>query len=153
MSKLLRSAKSALAAMVAIAAVVVVTPGTAQAALGVDVGFTFPLTSYEVGTSDIPVTLTLTNSNTTPQDTLPNTICRSTDATPPCLDAGSAPPADDKGINFIPSCGMFQGIPVTCGTPDPGVISLSATGTGASANPSCDGTSFDITLSDATHGV
>ncbi|MEM1332122.1 MAG: LPXTG cell wall anchor domain-containing protein [Actinomycetota bacterium] len=153
MSQLFRPVKLALTALIAFAAVLVVTPGTAQASLGVDVGFTFPLASYEVGTTGIPVTLTITNSNTSPQDTLTNTICRSSDANPPCLDAGSAPPADDKGINFIPSCGAFLGIPVTCGTPDAGVISLSSTGTGASTNSSCDGTSFDIVLSDATNGV
>lgn len=149
MSKFLRIIVSA---VVGLAGALVFAPGVALASLSVDVGFGFSATGYTVGDTDIPVTLTIANSNTTPQDGDINTVCNSDSSSPPCLTPGVGTPADDKGINFVMSCGSLDGIPVTCGTADSGVFTADATGTGA-VGTACAGQLFDIIESDATFGT
>ena len=123
-------------------------PGVAQASMSVDVGFVIAPSSYAVGDTDIPVSLTITNSNSGSEANYINTVCNSDTGSPPCASPGVATPANDTGVNLVMSCAELGATPVTCVTPDPGVFEVSATGTGA-ADTSCAGEIFDIFESDS----
>lgn len=147
MSKLLRILVSALAG---IAGAVVFMPGVADASVSANVNFLFPATEFSIGDTDINVQLSFTNDNDNNQATLTNTVCATGQSNPPCDDAGSGSPGDDKGINFIMSCGS-PGLTV-CGVggADPGVFQADSVGTGSGA---CANRTFTISVSNPTFGT
>ncbi len=97
---------------------------TAFAGVGLGVSPNFPST-VAVGDTAVPVSLDITNSST----------------------GGDGNPVNLTSISLIPSCGANSG--TSCTSPDLGVFTVSATGTGAG---SCAGTNFTITVTDATTG-
>ncbi|MFT6392235.1 MAG: hypothetical protein ACJA14_001755, partial [Ilumatobacter sp.] len=142
-----KSFRILVAALVGLAGAAVYVPGVAQASVGIDVGFVVSATSYTIGDTNVPVTLSLENSNSAPQAAADNMICN-WDSISPCLpdQNNPAPPLDDMGVNLVMSCGVKAG-PVTCATADVGIFEVGAIGTGL-AGSACDGRLFDIIESD-----
>ncbi len=112
------SVRVALATVAAVAGTVIVTTGVAYAAFDLDAVPNFPVT-MEVGET-ATATLTLTNNSTSPQNTQSITL---------------------SSITLTPSCGTAGTTSNLCSSPDPGVYSLSPTGSGSGA---CAGITFTI---------
>ena len=141
-----------LAAVLAVAGVTVASSGVVHASFDAVITYSFPTSPLTVGQSPLPVSLTISNGNTDVEAPLSNTICNASSTTPLC-DPGSSGTANDRGINFIPSCAQVSSN--ACVVPDPGVFTvvptagqLLATGAG-----DCAGVDFTITVSDAAFGT
>ncbi len=148
MSKLVRSLGAAAAVILSVLTFV---PGVAEAGVGTPTTPDIPL-MLTVGDTNVPVSIELGNANTGGEFGLTNTVCNWGDAAPcPASTPGSL--VGDPGINAILSCGLL-GADQICAPAgaDPGVFTVSATGTGA-AGTDCAGVTFDIVQTEATFGT
>lgn len=123
------AARFGLAALVGAAAVIAVSPVPASAANGIAVAVVpeFP-TRVQQGSADVPASLHVVNGSSGAEATGSLTI---------------------TDLTLVPSCGNFS--PTCSGGADPGLFSLSSTGTGA-AGTNCAGQAFSITVVDPATG-
>jgi hypothetical protein len=102
---------------------------SASAGIGAGGSVDFP-SSVVAGSNGIPASVSFLNLNTPPDQTTGNVV---------------------SGIGLLPSCGLLGG-GSQCTLADPGVFQPSATATGR-VGTACAGTTFTVTLADATFGV
>ena len=119
-------------------------PAIAQAGVIASAGPTFP-TTVTVGQTGLPASITLENRNTNPNAGDTNTVCNAGEATPPCA-------SPEQGIALVATCKQIASGSCTAAGADPGVFSLSSTGTGE-AGTSCAGMTFAIAVIDFTYGT
>ena len=126
----IRGTRVALMAVGGVVASTLLAVSPASAAVSAGVGFTVP-TAVAVGSTNLNASLTVNNQNNAPNQNESNTI---------------------NEILFIPSCGStFSNAANPCSSPDPGVFSISSTGTGA-AGTACAGRTFNVSAHPATGG-
>lgn len=118
-------------------------PAVAHGGLATSAAPTFPV-KVTVGDTGVPASITMENRNTAPQTADTNIICNNGDPEPPC-------DTPELGIMLTPSCKQLSGGECKLPGADPGVVSLSATGTGA-LGTSCASVVFDIALYDLVLG-
>ena len=104
--------------------------GPASANVGINGSLQMP-SGRAVGTTGQPGSLTVRNTNTSPQNGDSNTVTE---------------------LRLVPSCGTTSTSSDLCSSPDPGVFSISPTATGA-AGTACAGIVFDVTAPDAIGAV
>ena len=126
-----RGRKILLAAIAALALV----PASAEAIVSANMSVKLPFDAT-VGQTGLPASITLLNTNSSPDEGTTNTACNAGDALP-C-------PQPERGITVVPSCHQTAGSgDCAAAGADPGVFSLSATGTGR-ADSVCPNVVFDI---------
>jgi hypothetical protein len=100
--------------------------------------------SVTVGQAGVPGSITLTNTNTPPDQGTTNVVCRPGD-NPPCL-------ANERGIELVPACAIQDELTCATGNADPGAIAVSPVARGQTGS-SCDGMAFSVAVSDPVTGA
>ena len=119
-----------LVVVVGVLAATLVPAGPALANVGISGSLQMP-GGRAVGATGQPGSLTVRNTNTAPQNGDSNTLTQ---------------------LRLVPSCGTTSTSSNLCGSPDPGVFSVSPTATGA-AGTACAGIVFDVSAPDGIGAV
>jgi hypothetical protein len=106
--------------------ILLIAAGSASAAVGISASLSMP-SPVQVGQTGLPGSITVRNTNTSPNHAESNVITQ---------------------LRLAPSCGTSPTVGNVCSQPDPGVISINAVATGR-AGTACAGRTFSVSAPDA----
>ena len=136
--------RAVLATMVLLPGVVCTGASIAQANPGASASVA-TAASVTVGQAGVPGSITLTNTNTPPDQGTTNIVC-SAGAGAPCR------AANERGIELVPACAIQDELECATGNADPGAFRISSTARGQTGS-ACDGMTFSVAVSDPATGA